>query len=90
GDLFASWNKNNRGEYKNLELDRWVRIAQNSLDPTARMKAFSEIQKIIHAEAVILPTYESGSVYVRDPRLKGVVKRAVGMDSDYSSAYIDG
>jgi ABC-type transport system substrate-binding protein len=54
------------------------------------MNAFSEIQKIIHAEAVILPTYESGSVYVRDPRLKGVVKRAVGMDSDYSGAYIDG
>ena len=90
GDLFASWNKNNRGEYKNLELDRWVRIAQNSLEPTARMNAFSEIQRIIHAEAVILPTYESGSVYVRDPRLKGVVKRAVGMDSDYSGAYIDG
>lgn len=90
GDLFASWNKNNRGEYKNLELDRWVRIAQNSLEPTIRMNAFSEIQKIIHLEAVILPTYETGSVYVRDPRLKGVVKRAVGMDSDYSNAYIDG
>lgn len=90
GDLFASWNKNNRGEYKNLDLDHWVRIAQNSPEPLARMNAFSEIQKIIHAEAVILPTYESGSVYVRDPRLKGVVKRAVGMDSDYSGAYIDG
>ena len=90
GDLFASWNKNNRGEYKNLELDRWVRIAQNSLEPTARMNAFSEIQRIIHAEAVILPTYDSGSVYGRDPRLKGVVIRAVGMDSDYSGAYIDG
>ena len=90
GDLFASWNKNNRGEYKNPELDQWVRIAQNSLEPHTRMNAFSEIQKIIHLEAVILPTYETGSVYVRDPRLKGVVKRAVGMDSDYSNAYIDG
>ncbi len=90
GDLFASWNKNNRGEYKNPELDQWVRIAQNSLEPQTRMSAFSEIQKIIHLEAVILPTYETGSVYVRDPRLKGVVKRAVGMDSDYSNAYIDG
>jgi oligopeptide transport system substrate-binding protein len=90
GDLFASWNKNNRGEYKNPELDQWVRIAQNSLEPHTRMNAFSKIQKIIHLEAVILPTYETGSVYVRDPRLKGVVKRAVGMDSDYSNAYIDG
>ncbi|MCH2335193.1 MAG: peptide ABC transporter substrate-binding protein [Pseudomonadales bacterium] len=90
GDLFASWNKNNRGEYKNPKLDQWVRIAQNSLEPHTRMNAFSKIQKIIHLEAVILPTYETGSVYVRDPRLKGVVKRAVGMDSDYSNAYIDG
>ncbi len=90
GDLFASWNKNNRGEYSSPELDQWVRIAQNSLDPSTRMHAFSQIQKIIDFDAVILPTYESGSVYVRDPRLKGVVKRAVGMDSDYSSAYIDG
>ncbi|MFP6823879.1 MAG: peptide ABC transporter substrate-binding protein [Pseudomonadales bacterium] len=90
GDLFASWNKNNRGEYKNPKLDQWVRIAQNSLEPHTRMNAFSEIQKIIHLDAVILPTYETGSVYVRDPRLKGVVKRAVGMDSDYSNAYIDG
>jgi len=90
GDLFASWNKNNRGEYSNPELDHWVRIAQNSLEPATRMHAFSQIQKIIHFDAVILPTYESGSVFVRDPRLKGVVKRAVGMDSDFSSAYIDG
>ena len=90
GDLFASWNKNNRGEYVNPQLDQWVRVAQTSLDQEVRMNAFSEIQQIIYDDAVILPNYERGIVFVRDARLKGVVRRAVGTDPDYTNAYIDG
>ncbi len=88
GDLFASWNKNNRGAYVNRELDAWVEVAQSSLVPEERMQAFDEIQKIIYDDAVILPNYERGSVFVRNPRLKGVVRRAVGTDPDYTGAYI--
>ena len=88
GDLYASWNLNNRGMYNNAELDRQVRIAQGSLDQRVRMDAFGEIQKILIEDAVILPNYERGLVYVQDPRLKGVVYRAVGTDPDYSNAYL--
>ncbi len=88
GDLFASWNKNNRGVYANPKLDAWVEVAQSSLVPEERMQAFDEIQKIIYDDAVILPNYERGSVFVRNPRLKGVVRRAVGTDPDYTNAYI--
>ncbi len=88
GDLFSSWNLNNRGRYSNPELDRNVRIAQNSMDPKVRMDAFGEIQRIIYEDAVILPNYERGVVFVRDPRLKGVVRRAVGTDPDYTAAYL--
>jgi oligopeptide transport system substrate-binding protein len=90
GDLFSSWNKNNRGAYSNPELDHLVRIAQSSLDPKTRMDAFGGIQKIIHDDVVILPNYERGVVYVRDPRLKGVERRVVGADPDYTGAYIEG
>ncbi len=90
GDLFASWNKNNRGAYANPVLDEWVAVAQGSLDPEERMQAFDQIQKIIHDDVVILPNYERGSVYVRDPRLKGVVRRAVGTDPDYTGSWIEG
>ena len=90
GDLFASWNKNNRGAYANPVLDEWVAVAQGSLDPEERMQAFDQIQKIIHEDVVILPNYERGSVYVRDPRLKGVVRRAVGTDPDYTGSWIEG
>jgi oligopeptide transport system substrate-binding protein len=88
GDLFSSWNKNNRGRYSNPELDRWVRVAQSSLDPVVRMEAFANVQRIIDEDAVILHNYEQGVVYVRDPRLVGVVRRAVGTDPDYSRARI--
>ena len=88
GDLYATWNGNNRGLYNNPELDRQVRIAQSSLDQRVRMEAFSAIQKILIDDVVILPNYERGTVYVMDPRLKGVVHRAVGPDPDYTNAYI--
>ncbi|MGA0840915.1 MAG: peptide ABC transporter substrate-binding protein, partial [Pseudomonadales bacterium] len=64
GDLFASWNLNNRGRYANPELDRQVRIAQASLDPEERMAAFGAIQQIIHDDVVIFPEFERGLVYV--------------------------
>lgn len=88
GDLYASWNGNNRGKYNNPELDEQVRIAQNSLDPRTRMDAFGEIQRILIEDVVHLPNFERGLVYVQDPRLKGVVRRAVGTNPDYSQAYL--
>jgi oligopeptide transport system substrate-binding protein len=88
GDLYSSWNGNNRGKYNNPELDRQVRIAQSSLDPKVRMDAFGTIQKILIDDAVLLPNYERGRVYVLDPRVKGVVNRAVGTDPDYTNAYL--
>lgn len=88
GDLFASWNLNNRGRYNNPELDRQVHIAESSLDQHERLAAFAAIQKIEYDEAVIIPNYQQGKVFVEDPRLRGVVKRAVGPSPDYTNAYI--
>jgi oligopeptide transport system substrate-binding protein len=89
GDLFASWNLNNRGQYRNPELDKWVRVAQNEQDVQARMDAFGEIQRILIDDAVILPNYERGVTYVTHPQLKGMVRRAVGADPDFSNAWIE-
>jgi oligopeptide transport system substrate-binding protein len=88
GDLYASWNGNNRGKYSNPELDRHIRIAQSSLDPRTRMDAFGEIQRILIEDVVHLPNYERGNVYVQVPELHGVVHRAVGTDPDYTNAYL--
>jgi hypothetical protein len=52
------------------------------------MNAFGEIQRIMIEDAVHLPNYERGRVYVQVPELQGVVRRAVGTDPDYTNAYL--
>ena len=88
GDLFASWNANNRGRYNNPNLDAFVEIAQSSTDPKTRMDAMAGIQQIIHDDVVILPSFERGLVYVEHPQVKGVIRRAVGTDPDFTNAFI--
>ncbi|MFB0970371.1 MAG: peptide ABC transporter substrate-binding protein, partial [Pseudomonadales bacterium] len=78
GDLFASWNLNNRGRYSNPDYDEQVRIALNNVDPKTRMEAMAKLQKIIHDDAVILPMYEQGVIYLMNSKVRGVVRRVVG------------
>ena len=66
-----------------------VEIARSSSDARTRMDAFARVQEIIREDAVILVNYELGSVYVANPRVKGLVRRAVGTDPDYTNAWID-
>lgn len=89
GDLFASWNLNNRGRYSNPEVDRLVRIGQASLDPKERMDAFGQIQQILYDDAVIIPNYERGYSFVVNPELKGFKRRSIGPEVDFTFAYID-
>jgi len=84
GDLFASWNLQNRGRYNNPELDAQIRIAQGSIDTKVRMDAFGEIQRILIDQAVIIPDYERGRVFVTDPGIQNLGRRAIGPDPDYS------
>jgi len=88
GDLFASWNLNNRGRYNNPEYDRLVRIGMTSTDPQTRMDAMGKLQDILYEEAVILPQYEQGVIYLMHPKLKGVVRRVVGADPDFRRARV--
>ncbi|MDO8907196.1 MAG: peptide ABC transporter substrate-binding protein [Pseudohongiella sp.] len=88
-DLYASWNLNNRGRYINPELDAYVRIAQTSLDQVERVRAFGMIQQIVYDDVVHISNYERGYVYSTDPRLKGVVRRVFGAETDYSYAWIE-
>ena len=89
GDLFSSWNLNNRGRYASDELDAWVRRAQDALDPEERVRAFGEIQRVIQEDVVIIPTYERGIIYVSHPRLHGVIRRQISPDPDFSRAWIE-
>lgn len=89
GDLYASWNLNNRGRYNNPALDARVRIAQSSLDMEERMQAFAEIQRIIHEDVIMMPDYERGYVYVTQPQVRGILRRVIGAETDFTYAWID-
>jgi len=88
GDLLTSWNLNNRGRYNNPAYDEQVRIAMNSANPAVRMDAMGKVQQIVFDDAVILPQYEQGVIYLLHPALRGVVRRVVGADPDYTYAQV--
>jgi len=88
GDMFHSSNVQNRGRYKNPELDRQIDIARSSLNVKERMDAFGRIQDIIVEDVVILPEYERGRLYVVDPALTGMERRVTGFDPDFTYARI--
>ena len=83
-DLFSSWNENNRGQYRNPEYDRLVRVAQRSSDPPIRNQAFADIQDIVINDAVVILQYERGSLYVQHPLLHGIRRQIFGGDPIYT------
>jgi oligopeptide transport system substrate-binding protein len=85
-DLFASWNENNRGRWRNERFDALIRKAQATVEPRARMDAMAEAERILLDEVAILPKSEAGSIYLVSPRLTGVVRHVVGPDPDYTQA----
>ena len=88
GDLFASWNLNNRGRYNNPEYDKLIRIAMDNTDPKVRMDAMGQAQQILFDDAAVLPQYEQGVIYLLHPKIKGVVRRVVGADPDFTYAKV--
>jgi oligopeptide transport system substrate-binding protein len=87
-DLFASWNENNRGRWRNDRFDALIRRAQGTSDPQVRMDAMAEAERILLDDVAVLPTSEAASVYVHAPRLSGVVRNVVGPDPDYTRARV--
>lgn len=88
-DLYASWNENNRGRWRNDRYDALIRRAQGTTEPRTRMDAMAEAERILLDEVAILPTSEGGAVYTRSARLSGVVRHMVGTDPDYTRARIE-
>jgi oligopeptide transport system substrate-binding protein len=87
-DLLASWNGNNRGHYNNAEYDRWLEILQASSVTQERMMAAAKLQDIIRHDVPVIPMAETGSAYLQHPKLRGVVRRVLGPDPDYSRARV--
>ena len=87
-DLMGSYNANNRGAFASKEYDYWLTVLQASVDPVERFSAAAKLQDIITEEVPILPTAETGSAYLLHPRLRGVIRRVIGQDPDFTHARV--
>ena len=87
-DLLGSYNANNRGKFVSPEYDSWLETLVRSAAPALRFKAAAELQRIIVEQVPILPTAETGSAYLVHPKLKGVTRRVIGQDPDYTYARV--
>lgn len=87
-DLLGTHNPNNRGRYQNPDYDRWLEVLRRNTDPAVRLPAADAIQRIVVSDVPILPMAETSSAYLQHPRLKGVVRRTLGQDPDFTYARV--
>jgi oligopeptide transport system substrate-binding protein len=52
------------------------------------MAAMAGLQTIVHEDAIILPMYEQGVIYLQHPKIKGMRRTVVGSDPDFTYARI--
>ena len=53
-----------------------------------RMALFAAMQEMLVHDVPLLPTYESGQVYLQHPQLRGVARAIFGGDPNFRYAYI--
>lgn len=83
-DLFASWNENNHGRWKNAQYDKYIDVARNTVNQKVRMKAMGDAEKILMSEVGIIPLYERVKMFTINPGLNGFVRRVIGADPDFT------
>lgn len=87
-DLLDSTNPNNRGRYVSEKYDRHLATVVAEVDPVRRFAAAAELQRLVISDVPLLPMAETASAYLVHPRLKGVVRRVIGQDPDYTFARV--
>jgi oligopeptide transport system substrate-binding protein len=87
-DLFTSWNNNNNGRWVNQAYDDLVKKAMVTVDQKVRMADMAKAEKLMIDDLAILPLYERVVMYTSSPRVKGIVRRAVGYDPDYTNVVL--
>lgn len=87
-DLLGSNNPNNRGRFKSEVYDQTLGVLLESINPVERFQAAAKLQRIIVEEVPLLPNSETSSAYMVHPKLKGVARRVLGQDPDFTYARV--
>ncbi len=81
-DIWITNGQNNHTYWSNATYDDLVAKAKVELDPTVRMKAMYDAERLLMAEMPIIPTYFRARDWTQQSNVSGVVRRAVGGDPD--------
>ena len=92
-DLFVTDSPLNSMSYSNEEFDALIESAKGELvqDPVARWEAMAEAEKILLEEDVaIAPIFQMGTMSLKKPYVKNIVKHPFGSEYSYKWTYISG
>ncbi|WP_077329132.1 peptide ABC transporter substrate-binding protein [Virgibacillus siamensis] len=88
-DLWATDEPFNRTGYSNPEYDALIKKAKNlGNQPKKRWKIMQKAEKILLEDAVIVPTHQAATAYVKKPYVKHVIVRNYGPTVDWTYARV--
>ena len=87
-ELKASWNENNRGQWKNADYDKAIREAQSTADQKKRMAAMAKAERIMLDDIAVVPTYERTVIYLMSDRVQNLKRNPIGPDPDFTYASV--
>jgi len=71
--IFRSTGASNHSHYNNSSVDAWLDLAMATLDGTSRRILYAFIEMQIQEDAPHINLYYYGSVYIRQPLVRGLV-----------------
>ncbi|MCY4044201.1 MAG: peptide ABC transporter substrate-binding protein [Cellvibrionales bacterium] len=87
-DLFYSQNANNSGKYENPRYDMLIESTYKTTHRKLRAQLFAKMQQILQDDAVVIPLYFRGDIYVMHPRLTGIRRSKTGASINFNYASI--
>lgn len=81
-EIFESNSVYNASGYRNNKFDALISRARNLPRGTDRTNVLATAEKILLREAIIVPYRQSSKVFIENPDLSGIRRRALGIDPD--------
>jgi peptide/nickel transport system substrate-binding protein len=76
--------RQNWSQLQDPQVDEWVRAAAQTVDPAARLDLYSKVQHYAVENAVVIPVYVPGDIFVFQEKVHGVA-----MDSQAYPTFYD-
>jgi oligopeptide transport system substrate-binding protein len=87
-EFFETGNGYNASLYSNPEYDKYIELAKNTIDPTARYDALYEAEKIICDDLPMIPTDLTYKYYLINDKITDFKTYFVGTNLNYITADI--